>query len=237
MIDLYTFSLGRPCHAHRNILDGIFWKHRTGAPWRDLPECYGPWQTIYTRFNRWSKRGVWRAILDTLIQAGDADTEWVMIDGTIVRAHQHSAGMATEADDQALGRSVGGMSTKIHMVVDAHGNPLDYTLTPGQTHDSTQAIPLLEKQSFDAALADKGYDSDAIREAIESKGAVPVIPSRSNRKEPRPYDKHIYRARHLVENLFAKIKQYRSLATRYDKTSRNYAAMVALACIITWLRL
>lgn len=237
IISQHESHAGRPNLCHRQIVSGIFWKHRTGAPWRDLPEEYGRWKTIYTRFNRWSKRGIFRSILDILITQGESDTEWVMLDGTVIRAHQHAAGMASKEDDQALGRSRGGFSTKVHMLVDAHGNPLNFILTPGQTHDSTQAIPLLEKQSFDVAIADKGYDSDAIRDAINAMGALPVIPSRSNRKESKPYDKHLYKARHLVENVFAKLKQYRSLATRYDKTSRNYASMVVLACILVWIKL
>ena len=81
---------GRPSLPNRPFVEAILWKHRTGAPWRDLPESFGPWASVFTRFNRWSRAGVWQAVLEVL--RGDADTEWVMLDGTVIRAHQHSAG-------------------------------------------------------------------------------------------------------------------------------------------------
>ena len=81
---------GRPGLPNRPFVEAILWKHRTGAPWRDLPESFGPWASVFTRFNRWSRAGVWQSVLEAL--RGDADTEWVMLDGTVIRAHQHSAG-------------------------------------------------------------------------------------------------------------------------------------------------
>lgn len=104
-------------------------------------------------------------------------------------------------------------------------------------NDATQAETLLLGRQGRYVLADKGYDSDAIVACIEHMGAKTVIPPKSNRVIQRPYDRHLYKARHAIENVFAKLKQYRSLATRYDKTQRNYAAMVAIACTLTWLRL
>ena len=81
---------GRPSLPIRPFVEAILWKHRTGAPWRDLPEAFGPWISVFTRFNRWSRVGVWQAVLEVL--RGEADTEWVMLDGTVIRAHQHAAG-------------------------------------------------------------------------------------------------------------------------------------------------
>ena len=83
-------GMGRPQNAHRPWIEAILWKHRTGAPWRDLPEEFGSWKSVYCRFNRWSKVGVWQSLLEAL--RGDADTEWLMIDASIIRAHQHAAG-------------------------------------------------------------------------------------------------------------------------------------------------
>ena len=83
-------GMGHPPNPHRPIIEAILWKHRTGAPWRDLPAEYGPWNSVFTRFNRWSKVGLWQAILETL--RGEADTEWLMVDATIIRAHQHASG-------------------------------------------------------------------------------------------------------------------------------------------------
>lgn len=83
-------GMGRPRLPNRPIVEAILWKHRTGAPWRDLPESYGPWITVFTRFNRWSKAGIWRSVLDVL--RAESDSEWLMIDSTVIRAHQHAAG-------------------------------------------------------------------------------------------------------------------------------------------------
>jgi transposase len=138
---------------------------------------------------------------------------------------------------QGLGRSRGGFSTKIHLIADAHGNPVDFVLSPGQMHESRHAISLLVGVEAECVLGDRAYDGSPIREAIAAMGADAVIPPHPRRKEPASYDRYLYRARHAIENLFAKLKQYRSLATRYDKTMRNYSAMVAIACLLTWLRI
>ena len=102
-------------------------------PWRDLPERFGNPIRIHMRFSRWAKSGVWKRLFEML--ATDADNEYAMIDSTIVRAHQHSAGAQKVGEDQAIGRSKGGLSTKIHAMVDALGNPVSFFLTPGQAHD------------------------------------------------------------------------------------------------------
>jgi len=133
--------------------------------------------------------------------------EVVMIDATIVRAHACSAGYKKDSQDEnALGRSKGGFTTKIHALVDALGNPLKFILTPGQRHDVTQANDLIEDIKNTMVLADKGYDSSALVKTIEEKGSVAVIPPKKNRKAPREYDEHIYKERHLIECFFWKNK-------------------------------
>jgi transposase len=137
---------------------------------------------------------------------------------------------------QALGRSRGGFGSKVHCVADALGNPIAFTVTGAEQADITQAHALLEKAiGAQAITADKGYDSDALVSAIQDHGAQANIPPRSNRKTPRAYDLHCYNARHLIENLFARLKQFRRIATRFEKLARNFAAMVTLACICVWL--
>jgi len=123
------------------------------------------------------------------------------------------------------------------MICDSHGNPLDFVLTPGQVHDCTQSSTLLLGWTAQAVLGDKGYDDNKTRANILAMGAEVVIPPRSCRKTPIEYDTYLYKARHAVENLFARLKPFRSLATRYEKTVRNYSAMVAIACILLWLRI
>ena len=139
-------------------------------------------------------------------------------------------------NDQAIGRSKGGLSTKIHTLVDALGNPLAFLLTPGQTHDLVGADALLPQMTADLLIADKAYDADArVITALTNAGKAAVIPPRKNRVGGRDYDRHIYQARHLIENFFCKLKQFRAIATRYDKTASNFLGAVHLAAATIWL--
>lgn len=128
------------------------------------------------------------------------------------------------------------MSTKIHALVDALGNPLAFLLTPGQAHDLAGADALLPQMAADTVLADKAFDADErVIELLAAAGKTAVIPPKSNRKNPRIYDKELYKARHLIENFFCKLKQFRAIATRYDKTARNFLAAIYLAASSIWL--
>ena len=124
------------------------------------------------------------------------------------------------------------MTTKIHAIVDALGNPLALSLTPGQAADITQAVPLLDQVEPKALLADKGYDSDALVETLAARGITPVIPPKANRRQPRKTDFALYRERNVVERFFGKIKQYRAIATRNDKLANTFLAAVALVCVL-----
>jgi transposase len=169
--------------------------------------------------------------------ATDADHEYAMIDSTVVRAHQHSAGAKKKAgEDQAIGRSRGGLSTKIHTIVDALGNPTGFYLTGGEAHDLVGADHLLPDMQADMLIADKAFDADErVIEPLTAAGKAATIPSKTNRKSPRTYDRHLYKERHLIETFFAKLKQFRAIATRYDKTARNFLAAVYLTASTIWL--
>jgi transposase len=128
------------------------------------------------------------------------------------------------------------LSTKIHALVDALGNPLAFMLTPGQAHDLEGADVLLPQMAAGTLLADKAFDADKrVIEPLLAAGKTTVIPPKSNRKIQRHYDKEAYKARHLIENFFCKLKQYRAIATRYDKTARNFLAAIHLVAAIIWL--
>ena len=127
------------------------------------------------------------------------------------------------------------MSTKIHAAVDALGNPVKLLLTAGQASEYGQANALIEGFDADYVLADKGYDSDEFVEAVEKTGAIAVIPPRRNRKVQREYDQELYKERNLVERLFQKLKQFRRIATRYEKLKRNYQSMLYLVSSMIWL--
>jgi transposase len=128
------------------------------------------------------------------------------------------------------------LSTKIHTLVDALGNPLAFFLTPGQAHDLEGADALLPQMKANTLLADKAFDADKrVIEPLLAAGKTLVIPSKSNRKIKRAFDKEMYKARHLMENFYCKLKQFRAIATRYDKTARNFLAAIHLAAAVIWL--
>jgi transposase len=168
---------------------------------------------------------------------GEIDSEWVFADGSYVRAHQHASG-ARKGAERAIGRSRGGSTTKIHIAADAHGNPIDFEITGGEVHDSQAANALIEKiGDAENFIADRGYDSESIREKARQHKMNPVIPRKSNSKKPNPeFDSFLYKLRHLVENLFARLKHFRSIATRFEKLARNFKSLVYLACSWIWIK-
>jgi putative transposase len=127
------------------------------------------------------------------------------------------------------------LTTKIHVIVDALGNPVAVSLTPGQQSDLSQAEPLLDEVEPDAFLADKAYDANALIEALEERGITPVIPPKANRVAPRKTDFALYRERNLVERFFLKLKGFRAIATRYDKLANTFLAAVHLVSVLVWL--
>ena len=135
-----------------------------------------------------------------------------------------------------MGRSRGGFGTKIHIVVDALGNPVDFVLTAGQEADLTQAEPLIQAHKAEAYILDKAYDSDAVVAAAKRQGSEAVVASKKNRKVKRDYDKHLYKERVKVEWFISLIKQYRRVATRSEKTARNFLGFVHVASIMVLLR-
>lgn len=165
------------------------------------------------------------------------DQEWVFIDGSYIRVHQHASG-ARCGFERAIGQSRGGRTTKIHLATDANGLPIDFKITGGDVHDSQVAEHLITRlDSADYLIADKGYDADSIRKCARSKDIIPIIPMRSNSKrENKEFDKYLYRLRHLVENAFARLKHFRAIATRFDKLARNYRSMVYIACMLIWCK-
>ena len=147
---------GRTSKSHRLIITAILWIIRTGAPWRDLPERFGSWNTVYSRFYRWRKQGVWQKVEETVREEANekGELDWSIhhVDSTVVRAHQHAAGArhigpkgeVRTPKSEGLGRSCGGFSSKIHIRVEGNGKPMNRVLTPGQAHDSKSFNELLD---------------------------------------------------------------------------------------------
>jgi len=229
---------GRPPRNHRHRLDGILWICRTGAPWRDLPAAFGKWNSVWKQFRRWCESGVWDLLLQALADSGGALDMLQMIDSTIVRAHRCAASEKTAEQNQALGRSRGGFSTKIHVRCNAAGLPIGVVLSEGEAHDVTAYDGLMQQRDSDpgAMLADKGYDSDTIRHDLRDSGATPEIPSRSNRKVQYSISKPLYALRSRIECFIGHLKEQRRIATRYDKLATSFAGFVLLGCIRIWAK-
>ncbi|MFP6842142.1 MAG: IS5 family transposase [Acinetobacter sp.] len=219
----------------RNFIEAILFRIRTGCPWRDLPQEFGKPNSIFKKYNRWSKKNKLMNIFKLFSQ--HADKEWIFIDGSHVRAHQHSAGIK----NQDISKSIGGNSSKIHLAIDSNGNPIEFIISDGTSHDMKIAPDLVSKLDLSESemlCADKGYDSKSLRKQIQDSKTKPNIPRKSNTKSSNDHmDWYMYKIRHLVENSFCRLKQFRGIATRYDKLKRNYQSAVALACIFIWLPL
>lgn len=230
-----TGKRGRPSKSNRLMLNAMVWIARSGAPWRGLPERFGPWETVYSRFRKWIEDG----FLDNIfrILSMDAELSEVSIDASIVQAHQHSAGARKGSPPNEIGHSRGGPSTKIHAAVDAYGYPVYIMISEGQRNDINFAIPVLEHINIEGSnvLADRGYDSNKFIDYIYSQGGEPTIPSRKGAKFERLCDWWLYKERHLVEKLFLKLKSYRRIATRYDKLPFTYLGFICIVSILIWL--
>uniref|UniRef100_UPI003B5BAB20 IS5 family transposase n=1 Tax=Novacetimonas labruscae TaxID=3229898 RepID=UPI003B5BAB20 len=223
--------VGGTAADNRLFVEAVLYRYRAGIPWRDLPVRFGDWKNVHRRLRRWCESGVIEQVFRHL--AADRDNEYMMIDSTIVRAHQHSAGARKKGGaDQAIGRSRGGLTSKIHAIVDAAGKAVALSLTPGQRADITEAALLLDEVDPKAFIADKAYDADPLVEKIEERQITPVIPSRKNRCNPRKISFQLYKNRNIIERFFARLKQFRGIATRYDKLKSTFLAAVQLVSAI-----
>ncbi|MFE5488008.1 IS5 family transposase [Streptomyces sp. NPDC056527] len=260
---------GRRWADHRRTMEAIAWKYRTCSPWRDLPAEFGPFQTAHKRLIRWAMDGTWERILAAVLAAADAedDVGWtVSVDSTVCRAHQHSAGARkrgcpdrSEPDDHALGRSRGGLSTKVHLASDSQARPLALHVTAGQAGDAPAFEAVMARIRVPrtglgrprtrpaVVLADRAYSSRAIRGYLRRRGIRAVIPQpadqighrlRRGRAGGRPpgFDAETYKERNAVERCINRLKQWRGLAMRTDKLAIAYQAALHLAAILVWTR-
>ncbi len=222
----------------RNILEAMLFRLRAGCPWRDIPECFGAHNTIFKTFRRWTKSNKLIKLFKNLIDS--PDLEWIFIDGSHIRAHQHSTGAAM-GQANYISKSVAGNSSKIHLAVDANGNPIEFIISDGTTHDvklAPELVSLLDCDKTEFICADKGYDSDELRYKIKNRAIGANIPKKKNTKSSYNHmDWYLYKMRHLVENAFARLKHFRSIATRFDKLKESFEATVALACASIWIKL
>jgi transposase len=227
-----------PVLSDRMCIEAVLSLARTGMPWRDLPEEFGHWDAVSNRLRRWERRGLWRQLWERLQTDACPLTRHLCIDATIVRAHQHAAGALKKNDGhaaQALGRSRGGLSTKIHAGCRDERTGVAMVLTAGHCHESPVFETVLAQvppvPSLTHAIMDKGYDSTSIREQLIVHDIVPVIPPKSNRLATIDYDKNLYKLREKVERFFNNLKQFRRIATRYEKLSQTFLALIHLVAV------
>jgi transposase len=195
----------RDAERLRRFVEAVIFVLRTGVAWEDLPERFGKPNSVHRRFRRWAKRGIWDELFLDGIPTDALET--VMMDSTACKAQRHASG-ARGGGEEDLGRSRGGLTTKIHTLVDERGRPLCFLLTPGQAADCRHALTLLEGVTFAHLIGDRGYDTDGIRAWCAAHGIEAVIPSKRNRKVPIPHDRDAYRKRHRIENLFCRINDF-----------------------------
>jgi transposase len=216
------------------MVEGMIYILRTSVPWRDLPEVFGPWSSVYTRWRRWARMGIWEAILRVLAQSAKGVLR--AVDATFVKVHQHGANPSGGQEAHAIGRTKGGLNTKLHAVVDGAGRLITFVLTAGQVND-LKAAPALLAGFFDVIIiADKAYDSDQLYRMLAEQYCDLCVPAKANRRHPLPFNRQWYRKRHRVENFFGRAKQYRRFATRYDKTLCSFLATASLVAVLDWLR-
>ena len=188
------------------------------------------------RFNRWRKAGVWDRLLKAVSEAYEGDIQ--MIDSSSIRVHQHGANAKKKTTDPlAWVVRGGGLTTKVHALVDANGLPIWLKLTEGQAHDGRSAEDMLDTLGAgDILLADRPYDSDKLRQTLAECGAWANVKPMPNRRNIPAFSGFLYRYRNAVERFFNKIKHYRGVATRYDKNPENYLAGVKFASARIWMR-
>ncbi len=214
------------------MVEAMVFRLRAGCPWRDLPEPFGAWSSVYTRWRRWNQAGLWTKILALL--ADKAKGVLRNLDATHIKVHQHGCNPAGGQQNQAIGRTKGGLNTKLTALVDSRGRAVQLLLAPGQRADIRAAEGLCPLQGV-RVVADKGYGSDGFRQRLSDAGNTHCIPPRMGRRSPARFHRGHYRQRRRVENFFQRLKRFRSVASRFDKNDRHFLATVSLAAILDWL--
>jgi transposase len=224
---------GRPRRDDRLIVAGIWYVLRTGCPWRDLPACYGRWGGVYTRWRRWCLNQLWGRILKCLRRYAVGQLRFV--DCSHIKLHQDGANGCGGHRAQAIGRTKGGLNTKLAMAVDAHGRVVALGLAPGSQHDQRAVEPLLPSLRGKRFVGDKGFDADTFAARLRGLRIRVCIPARKQRRRPLPFHRGYYRQRHHVENGFGRLKRFRRVGTRYEKLALTFLGFVQLAAIFDWL--
>ncbi|WP_144038974.1 IS5 family transposase [Gemmobacter megaterium] len=229
---------GKPRVDDRRVLSGIIFINRNGLRWCDAPREYGPPKTLYNRWKRWSDKGVFARMMEGLAAEG-SEQKTIMIDATYLKAHRTASSLRGEKGGRGrlIGRTKGGPNTKLHAVTDATGRPIRFFMTTGEVSDYTGAAAMLSSlPTADWLLADRGYDADWFRDALKDKGIRACIPGRKSRGKVVRYDKRRYKRRNRIKIMFGRLKDWRRVATRYDRCPKVFLSAIALAAtVLFWL--
>ena len=216
------------------MVEAILYVLRTAIAWRDMPACYGPWNSVNTRWRRWCTLGLWQEILRLLSRHAIGRVRFV--DGSHIKLHQFGANPAGGQSNQAIGRTKGGLNTKLCALVEGQGRLMAAVLAPGQTYEVEAAAPLLDTLKHFLLVGDKGFDSDGLRQKLLGQQCLASIPPRSGRRSPAWYHQGLYRQRHKVENFFQRIKIHKRVSTRYEKLAHTFLNFVLVAAVFDWLK-
>jgi len=215
------------------MVTAMFYVLRTGIPWRDLPAHFGPWSSVYTRFRRWCATGLFGRLLALVSTA--AEGELRHLDCSHIKLHQDGTNPRGGQATQAIGRTKGGINTKLAAIVDGRGRAVALSLAAGQRHDLYAVEPLLPCLRRYRAVADKGFDADSFRARLDRQRTRVCIPPKRTRRSKVAFHRGYYRCRHKVENFFCRIKRHRRISTRYDKLAATFLAFIQLAAVLDWL--
>ncbi|WP_146806837.1 IS5 family transposase [Acetobacter cibinongensis] len=227
----FPLAHGVPRVDDRRVLSGIVYVIRNGLQWKDAPKAYGPHKTLYNRFIRGSRLGVFDRIFVGLTeQAGRSKR--LMIDATHLKAHRTAASLLKKGfSPRHIGRTKGGLNSKLHAICDGQGRPVRLHLAAGQVSDFKGANFLLADlpDETEEVIGDRGYDSNTIRQSLADRNITACIPPKKSRKSKPPYDWHLYKKRHLIDNMFAKLNDWRRVATRYDRCAHTFMSAIHIA--------
>ena len=220
-------KVGRPSLNPRIVFNALMWLLKSGARWRDLPARYGNWNSIYHKFRLWCKLGLFERLMK-IINADAQEATLLAIDSTFCKVHQSAC---SGLKNQAIGSSRGGKNTKIHVLLNERMQVLNMVLTGGQVHDSEPVLELLGNFNLvgKKILADKAYSSEQIRWYLQQQGAIACIPDKANFRVKHFFDAELYKQRNIVERFFQRIKNYRHIATRFDKLALCFENFVLFA--------
>ena len=228
--------------SNLQVLNALLYVAEQGCKWRGLPKRFGNWHTLYTRMNRWSKNGVLDRVFERLQreQIVRLKIEAVKLDSTLVKVHPDGTGALKKNGPQAIGKSRGGWTAKIHLVAADARTAITFALSPGQASDAVEGRELLGGIGPLPAplhlIMDRAYEDNQTLQLALDFGFIPVVPPKSNRLRPWQYDKALYRKRNEIERLFRRLKSFRRIFSRFDKLDVVFLAFLNFALIVEALR-